>query len=119
MTQGTITSSRPTAERPDGTPSISTALARSIVAAIEDDVAAAGWPWDAQTSLLVDALIVLIEQADDAADTGGAAEFGARRLADVVRWHRRRGRRRYEFGASKGNPCLEAGRLRSEERRVG
>ena len=35
--------------------------ARDTLAKIEDDLAAAGWPWNETVSQLVDALVVFIE----------------------------------------------------------
>ncbi len=40
-------------------------IARRVQSRMIDRVAAAGWPWDARTSLMVDALQVHIEEAED------------------------------------------------------
>jgi hypothetical protein len=40
-------------------------IARRVQSRMIDRVAAVGWPWDAQISLMVDALQVHIEEAED------------------------------------------------------
>jgi hypothetical protein len=44
---------------------VSAAGARAALAKVEDDLAAAAWPWNGAVSQLVDALVVLIEEGDD------------------------------------------------------